>query len=125
MYFVLGIAFLFISVTMNFDLKRYFLHFYDRYSCFLWAACFFLTIPLFVRAIIDLSKNISDPFYKWYNDPDHFATADNTYLIFSTYIPIIGQMSSLVFGYTRKRQEERMTEHIKMRRVLFENPGRE
>ena len=66
--------------------------------------------------------NLSDQFHEWYDAPDHFALVNTLYLIFSTYIPIVGQMSSLVFGYLRKRQEEKMNEYVKTRKKLFGNP---
>ena len=66
--------------------------------------------------------NVSNQFQKWYDNPDHFALVNTLYLIFSTYIPIVGQMSSLVFGYLRKRQEEKMTDYLKNRKKFFGNP---
>ena len=101
---ILGIAFYITSITMNSSLKKYFPHFYNSFKCFLWAACVFLTIPLFLRAIIDMLKTTSTEFSKWYNDLDNFAWTNTCYLVVSTYIPIVTQMSSLIFGYLRKRQ---------------------
>ena len=101
---VLGTAFFFTGLTMNLSLRRYFPHFYNSFWCFLWIACLFLTIPLFLRTIINLSKNLSPDFLEWFKDEDHFATTNTLYLVCSTYIPIITQMSSLVFGFLRKRQ---------------------
>ena len=44
-YSILGVCFFIVGVSMNVSLKRYFKHFYNMFCCFLWTACFCLTIP--------------------------------------------------------------------------------
>ena len=53
-YGVLGFAFMVTGVSMNISLQRYFKHFYNMFSYFLWIACFFLTVPLFLRVVMNL-----------------------------------------------------------------------
>ena len=88
-FFILGFAFLFTGVTMNMSLKKHFPHFYNGYWFFLWTACIFLTIPLFVRAVINALKNESENFQTWFQDENNFAWTDTLYIGFSTYLPII------------------------------------
>ena len=108
MFTFLGVAFFYTGLTMNFSLKRYFPQFYMNYRCILWATCFSLTIPLFLRAIVNLSATVSGKFQNWFVNPDHVAYSFTLYLMFSTYIPIITQMSSLVFGFLRTKQDAKL-----------------
>ena len=105
MYTLLGVGFFIAGLTMNLSLKRSFPSFYQSFRCSLWTACIFLTIPLFFRAIINFAQNISDDFKNWYQlSTAGFLFNITFYLILSTYIPIITQMGSLVFGYLRHKQ---------------------
>ena len=112
MFTFLGLAFFYTGVTMNFSLKRYFPQFYMNYRCLLWAACFSLTIPLFLRALVNLSERESGKFQRWFVNPDNEAYSLTVYLILSTYIPIITQMSSLVFGFLRTRQDAKLVKDL-------------
>ena len=58
-----------------------------------------------MRSFENILKNVSADFYDWFQDEDHYPFTETLYLVFSTYIPVIAQMSSLVFGYLRKRQD--------------------
>ena len=108
MFSILGIMFLVYGVGMNLALKHYFPHFYISFRCFLWTACFCLAIPLFLRFFIDALRAFSPSFTEWYNSPDTNYITNTAFLVLTTYVPILTQMSSLVFGYLRKKQEETM-----------------
>ena len=101
-YGVLGFAFMVTGISMNISLQRYFKHFYNMFSYFLWIACFFLTVPLFVRVAMNILLLHVPKFKAWYLNWNNFTFTNTFYLIFTTYIPIVTQMSSLVFGYLRK-----------------------
>ena len=103
MYACLGIAFLVCGITMNLALKRNFPLFYETNSCSLWIATIGLSFPLLLRAVINLIYSYSVAFSNFYIE--RFIIANNTFIVFSTYIPIVTSMFSLVFGYLRKRQE--------------------
>ena len=104
MYTFLGVGFFIAGVTMNLSLRKSFPSFYQSFRCFLWTACIFLTIPLFFRAMINFATNMSDDFNTWYETSDEgFLFNITYYLILSTYIPIITQMGSLVFGFLRHK----------------------
>ena len=89
MFSLLGIAFFYTGVTMNLSLKQYFPRFYYNFRCFLWSACFFLTLPLFLRALINLAEHLSEKFYEWFNGPEDMMITWSLYLILTTYIPVI------------------------------------
>lgn len=101
-YCILGISFFIAGVAMNLSLKRYFQHFYEMFSCFLWIACICLTVPLFLRAGIN-GLRTQPKFEAWWSNYENFAATNTLFLVFTTYIPILTQMSSLVFGYLRKK----------------------
>ena len=103
MYGILGITFLIAGIQMNFALKRHFQNFYMSHSCTLWTATILLTAPLFFRSSVDLLENVSESFYAWYNTEAGFIFNITGYVALSTYIPIITQMGSLVFGFLRRR----------------------
>ena len=104
MYACLGTAFLACGITMNIALKQYFPHFYKTNSCSLWLATISLSVPLFLRAVINLVYKESKSFQKFFLD--QYIISNNTFLVFSTYIPIVTSTFSLVFGYLRRRQEK-------------------
>ena len=104
MFTLLGVGFFCVGVIMNLALKKYFPNFYDNFSCVLWLACLLLTLPLLFRAIINFSLNRSTSFSNWWSS--NFVATQTIYLILTTYIPIVSQMSSLIFGYLRNKQEK-------------------
>ena len=89
MFCLLGVSFFSVGVAMNRSLKKYFASFYNRYNCVLWAACLLLTIPLLFRAIINGAQSVSPSFKSWWTDQDRFVVTNTSYLILSTYIPIV------------------------------------
>ena len=103
MYGILGIAFFTAGISMNLALKRHFPIFYISHCCTLWTATILLTAPLFFRSSVDLLENISPSFESWYDSEEGFIFNITGYVALSTYIPIITQMGSLVFGYLRRR----------------------
>ena len=114
-YSFLGVAFFIVGVSMNLSLKKYFKHFYTMFRCFLWIACLCLTLPLFVRSAINFLQAVWPEFKAWYLDYDNFTVNTTLYLVLSTYIPIMTQISSLIFGYLRKKQEQKLLasgEHV-------------
>ena len=63
---------------------------------------------MFIRALINGSERTRGPFHKWFDDPKNSSITWPIYLFLSTYLPIITQMSSLAFGFLRRRQEASM-----------------
>ena len=102
-FYILAALFLTCGLISNCLLRKHFPHFYTKFKCVLWLACFSLAVPLLLRAIVDnllySSKGVND----WYQK--QFVTANTTFLILTTYIPIASSLFSLVFGFLRKRQD--------------------
>lgn len=106
MFAILGLVFFICGLIMNMSLKSSFPQFYDSYHWFLWIACFCLSVPLLLRSITNELYAHSQTFNEWYTD--QFVFANTTFLIVTTYIPILTSVFSLVFGFLRKRQESMM-----------------
>ena len=70
----------------------------------LWVAIFVLTIPLTFRSILDGMTNI-----KSWNDIVHstdssLTTYNTSFFFIATYIPIVCQTASLIFGLMRYKE---------------------
>ena len=102
-FYILAALFLTCGLISNCLLRKHFPHFYTKFKCVLWLACFSLAVPLLLRAIVDnllySNKGVDD----WYQE--HFVIAIPTFFILTTYIPIASSLFSLVFGFLRKRQD--------------------
>jgi len=105
---IVGLTLLVTGITMNCILKVHFKKYYSEFKCLLWVAAIGLAVPLFLRGIIDNFKGNSERFNSWINS--HQVTFDCIFTTFSTLIPIIAQMSSLVFGITRRSRDKKMQE---------------
>ena len=81
--------------------KNFFPVFYDNFKCILWSTTICLTIPLFARAadqyLLSYNQGYKDLYY------GHIIYANCIYAVFSTLIPIITQMASLIFGALSKK----------------------
>ena len=105
---ILGLTLLVTGVTMNCILKVHFKKYYSEFKCLLWVAAIGLAVPLFLRAIIDNVRGKSIKFTNW--TYSHNTGFDCIFTVFSTWIPIIMQMSSLVFGITRHSRDKKIND---------------
>lgn len=63
-----------------------------------------LTVPLTFRAFFDGLKIVKPDFYTWVDGKvKRNATYNFVFFILTTYLPIMGQMMSMVFGFVRVR----------------------
>ena len=85
-------------------LKRYFKDFYKHFGTKLWIANILLTLPLLFRGIIDLIK-LDKAFSDWLFENYWRTGLYNIILItLATYVPMLLQISSLIFGFVRNKQ---------------------
>jgi hypothetical protein len=106
---VLFLLFLAVSMHMICTLKQIVPTLYSEYRVWLWLGSFSLSLPLFLRFFLDLLWTSDLDWHHWLVNDDH--TERNTayqllYFIFTTYVPIVSQLASLMFGYIRKQQQE-------------------
>jgi hypothetical protein len=87
-------------------LRRYYKGFYKQFGCYLWMANVLLTFPLMFRALFD-ALAADETWYQYWIGSNNFyrATGYNFLLFFfATYIPMLMQISSLIFGFVRRKQ---------------------
>ena len=106
MFTVLGIVFLVQGICMIFTLRKHFKRFYKDFRCYLFAATIFLSFPLFFRGVWDTLTIENVRLMKWENN--HYTVSNDVFMMVATFIPIITQMWSLVFGATRHSNDKKM-----------------
>ena len=101
---ILAFVFIVLGIVLLTKLKRHFSAFYEENRGLMITATVLLTIPLAFRAVFDGIKVISPNFMEWVDkDYERNAIYNFFFFIFTTYLPIIGQIMSLVFGFVRHK----------------------
>ena len=94
-------------------LRLYFKDFFNEFGCNLWMANILLTLPLTFRAFFDAMRYDTKWSYFWnlqvkegQDEQDMYKLATYNVLLFflATYIPMLFQISSLVFGFVRHKK---------------------
>ena len=104
LFILLGSSFGVSGLLINRRLGVYFQEFYDDNKCVLWVACFGLSVPLIARGILDLARALNKDFdlFILYN----IAIYSPSFYVLTDLIPLLFQLSSLIFGYIRNKQEK-------------------
>lgn len=93
-----------IAILLICKLKKDFELFYKEFRVFMLIATYLLTVPLTFRAIFDGIKIIFPESMEYINRSYLRNSIYNLFFfLFTTYLPIIGQITSLVFGFARHR----------------------
>ena len=77
-------------------LRSHFPTLYQEIACKIWVATFCLTIPLFLKGLNTLLYGRKKKYFNYYSN--HFAFVNSFYILLSSLLPIVTQMSSLIFG---------------------------
>lgn len=105
LFAILSIVFLTTAIILLRSLANHFGKFYRKYRCMLITVTVLMTVPLAFRAILDGLKAALPEWADWI---DASKTNNSIYNFFfyllTTYLPIVSQMGTLVFGYTRQRE---------------------
>jgi len=97
LFSILGTIFLISGISMAITLRKYYVDFYQEFGSLIWVATFCLSIPLYMRGLnLYLYKN-SDNYLDYYTD--HFAAFNAGYVLFSSILPVVAQMGTLIFGF--------------------------
>jgi len=96
LFSLLGVTFLVTGLLMIFNIKRFYPAFYKEYGCLIWIATICLTVPLFVRGLNSHLYGNQAKYWTWYGN--HFAAVNTMYVLLSSILPVVTQMSTLVFG---------------------------
>ena len=111
-FLILGIILFIVGSLMLNRLRLYFKDFFNEFGCNLWMANILLTLPLGFRAFFDAMRydtawadfwQLSDVAQDDIN-MYRLATYNVLLFIFGTYIPMLFQISSLVFGFVRHKK---------------------
>ena len=103
-FLLLGIIFFVAGCVMLNRLRLYFTDFYKESGCKLWTANVLLTLPLTFRAIFDW-LTFDDAWYNyWHKDNNRLAGFNILLIFFATYMPMLLQISTLIFGFVGKKK---------------------
>ena len=101
---ILAIFFVVASSLLLFQLKRYFPEFYAQYSCLMTTAVVFQVLPLFFRTIMDQITRLDSVTNYLYKVQKRLTIYNSVFFIVATYLPVICQMATLIFGFVRYKQ---------------------
>lgn len=103
---ILALFFFTVGCLMLRNLRLYFKGFYSQFGCNLWVANVLLTLPLTFRAVFDGLKTNDKWFNFWLADANYYRVAGYNLILFTfgTYMPMMMQMASLIFGFVRNKQ---------------------
>jgi hypothetical protein len=104
-FIILGTAFGVSGCLNNNRLQKFFPLFYSENKKMLWFATCGLCIPIIGRGCLDVFRSCSDGFVDMVNE--NLALYDSMIFIIFDCVPIGFQFSSLVFGYIRKKRNNR------------------
>ena len=102
-FFVLGIIFFMVGCSMLNRLRIYFKDFFEKFGGMLWFANIMLTLPLSFRAVFDALYH-NETWSKFWNE-NYYTVANYNALLFffGSYVPMLMQIFSLVFGFVRHK----------------------
>lgn len=81
--------------------KRDHPEFYIEYSRYLWGAMLCMTTPLLLRCVLDWLQNVE----RWHNLILKDTTTYNLcFFICTSWVLILAQMATLIFGMVRMKQ---------------------
>lgn len=110
----LGFGFLVVGIWMVITVKKYFPPFYESAGSKLIGATLLLSIPMYLRGINWFCQINIDSYKQFYDE--WIAYTNAIYAILTTILPVVAQMSSLIFGAlkdqkdsSRKRQSSYIT----------------
>ena len=98
-FMALAIAYFVVGYILLSRLRRHFVKLYEEFGCALWTALILLTVPLTLRGILDLF-HIEDRMDDWGKS---LALYNVLFTTVTTFLPILFQISSLVFGFIRHK----------------------
>ena len=107
---MLALAFGSTSILLLKRLKKFFPEFYQQHKCLLFGSTFGLTVPLFARFVYDglLTNKAFACFVMEYEFQSNVLA-----WVFLDLIPIILQMSSMIFGWIRHKNEKKKRAALK------------
>ena len=109
-FFILTAMFAIVSFSFLLMVKKYHQEFYAQFSTLLWSAALVLTIPLLIRCLMDSLTNWN--LYEDYTN-QHVTRYNFIFFLLTTYILILSQIATLVFGFMRAKESKKLVERKK------------
>ena len=107
LFAILSIVFLATAVTLLKALSEHFGQFYIKFRKMLITVTVLMTIPLAFRTILDGLKATIPSWLAWIDANDlNNALYNFFFFLLTTYLPIVSQLGTLVFGYTRYQKQK-------------------
>ena len=104
LYILLAVVFATAGVVLLVQLKKSFPDFYKKYSCLLLTAVIVLSLPLLTRSALDALSTMGKFSEYIQKEQRRNTTYNMLFFLITTYIPLICQTASLIFGFVRKKQ---------------------
>lgn len=122
-FVVLAIILFCVGTFMLRRLRVYFKGFFVEYGRSLWVANVLLSLPLCFRAILDAMRADSAWSEFWFSNNNNYRLGIYNFLIFfiASYIPVLTQTSSLIFGLVRNKQVKIMDKNAGIHKDLVDS----
>jgi hypothetical protein len=106
-----AVTFFFAGMWMIHLLRKHFPTLYREIAFKIWVATFCLTTPLFLKGLNTWLYGRRKMYWHYYSN--HFAFVNSVYILLSSLLPIVTQMSSLIFGVESltKNQKKEVKTH--------------
>jgi hypothetical protein len=105
-FIFLGLAFGIAGLMNNLRLKKYFNTFYQENKVMLIFAAIGLSVPLMIRGSLDLYRHYDPKFEDLISE--NITLYDSLLFLVGDVIPISFQLNGLIFGYIRRKKDQRM-----------------
>lgn len=101
-----GSLFIVSGFMINLKIKKSFTSFYIENRTLLWLATLGLSVPILSRGILDLARVFNVDFEKFVHRFIKFYNP--AFFLLGDLLPLLFQLSSLVFGYIRRRKNKQI-----------------
>jgi hypothetical protein len=109
LFAILSVVFLTAAICLLNALSKFFSQFYLKFRKMLITVTVLMTVPLAFRAFLDFLKAVIPSWADWIDgNTFHNSLYNFLFFLLTTYLPIISQMGTLVFGYTRYKKQQEM-----------------
>ena len=106
-FLLLAIILFSVGCIMICRLKIYYKDFYKDFGCQLWTANILMTLPLTFRAVFDALTFDKKWENFWFGEDSnyfYYASYNVGFFLIATYIPMLMQIWSLIFGFMRNKK---------------------
>lgn len=103
-FFLLGFLYMMTSISILVLVRKYYSQYYQDHGCMILTATFFLSVPLLLGGL-SLYLYENNQVYKKFVTKNTYITYP-AHIFFASLIPVVTQIFTLVFGFTRLKSEK-------------------